>query len=60
MSIAITDEQRAVQESIRDWAEKVGTVDAVRELEPGAGTQPLVANRSSVGAWEKFTLTGAV
>jgi alkylation response protein AidB-like acyl-CoA dehydrogenase len=42
MTIAMTDEQAALQESIRDWATNAHTVDAVRRLEPGetAGWAP--------------------
>ncbi|GDY28980.1 acyl-CoA dehydrogenase [Gandjariella thermophila] len=40
MPIAITDEQRAVQESIRSWAEQAGALGAVRDSEPGAGRPP--------------------
>jgi 3-oxochol-4-en-24-oyl-CoA dehydrogenase len=39
--IAICPEQRALQASIRDWAERAGTLALVRDLEPGApGTSP--------------------
>ena len=37
MPIASTDEQLALQASIREWAKRARTVEAVRSLEPGAG-----------------------
>ena len=36
MPIAATDEQLALQASIRDWAKRAGTVAHVRSLEPGS------------------------
>jgi 3-oxochol-4-en-24-oyl-CoA dehydrogenase len=36
--IAITEEQRALQAAIRDWAKSVDPIAAVRRLEPAAGT----------------------
>lgn len=36
MPIAISAEQRALQASIRDWAERAGTLALVRGLEPGS------------------------
>ena len=35
MPIAATDEQLALQASIRDWAKRAGTLALVRGLEPG-------------------------
>ncbi|HUZ37919.1 MAG TPA: acyl-CoA dehydrogenase [Streptosporangiaceae bacterium] len=42
MPIAISEEQQAVQASIRDWAKRAGTLAMVRGLEPGtpAGAGP--------------------
>ena len=43
MPIAITEEQLALQESIREWAKRAGTLAQVRGLEPGgrpAGERP--------------------
>ena len=37
MPIASTDEQLALQASIREWAKRARTVEAVRSREPGAG-----------------------
>ena len=37
MPIAITDEQLAVQASIREWAKRTRTVEVVRSLEPAGG-----------------------
>jgi alkylation response protein AidB-like acyl-CoA dehydrogenase len=35
--IAATEEQRALQAAIRDWAKRAGTIALVRAQEPGAG-----------------------
>ena len=40
MPIAITDEQLALQSSIREWAKRAGAIEAVRALEPGPSGQP--------------------
>jgi hypothetical protein len=45
--IAISAEQRALQASIRDWAQRAGTVSLVRELEPG--TPPSVVAERALG-----------
>jgi 3-oxochol-4-en-24-oyl-CoA dehydrogenase len=37
LPIAITDEQLALQSSIREWAKRAGTLELVRGQEPGAG-----------------------
>ena len=37
MPIASTDEQLALQASIREWAKRATVIDVVRSLEPGAG-----------------------
>ena len=37
MPIAITEEQRALQAAVRDWAKSVDPIAAVRRLEPGSG-----------------------
>jgi 3-oxochol-4-en-24-oyl-CoA dehydrogenase len=37
LPIAITDEQLALQSSIREWAKRAGTLGLVRDQEPGAG-----------------------
>jgi alkylation response protein AidB-like acyl-CoA dehydrogenase len=37
LPIAITDEQLALQSSIREWAKRAGTIDLVRSREPGLG-----------------------
>ncbi|HZC40938.1 MAG TPA: hypothetical protein VE343_09710, partial [Streptosporangiaceae bacterium] len=37
MPIAATEEQRALQASIRDWAKRAGPLAIVRGLEPGPG-----------------------
>jgi hypothetical protein len=51
--IAISAEQRALQASIRDWAERAGTLALVRGLEPGAppsapGTPPIAGGTSQI------------
>jgi alkylation response protein AidB-like acyl-CoA dehydrogenase len=40
LPIAITDEQLALQSSIREWAKRAGAIEAVRGLEPGPPRQP--------------------
>ncbi len=37
MPIAITEEQRALQAAVRDWAKSVDPIAAVRRLEPASG-----------------------
>ncbi len=37
MPIAITEEQRALQAAVRDWAKSVDPIAAVRRLEPATG-----------------------
>ena len=39
MPIAICAERRALQASIRDWAEQAGTLALVRSLEPGSAPE---------------------
>ena len=39
MPIASTDEQLALQASIREWAKRARSIDLVRALEPGPGVQ---------------------
>ncbi len=43
MPIASTDEQLALQASIREWAKRAAVIDVVRGLEPGAGRHHGVA-----------------
>jgi alkylation response protein AidB-like acyl-CoA dehydrogenase len=45
--IAITEEQRALQAAVRDWAKSVDPIAAVRRLEPGSGTDAAAAD----GCW---------
>jgi hypothetical protein len=40
LPIAITDEQLALQASIREWAKRTGTIDLVRGQEPGTDDAP--------------------
>ncbi len=37
MPIASTDEQRALQAAVRDWAKRADPIALVRRLEPGSG-----------------------
>ncbi|HEY2077634.1 MAG TPA: hypothetical protein VGH53_14975 [Streptosporangiaceae bacterium] len=41
MPIASTDEQLALQASVREWAKRSAVIDVVRGLEPGAGALEL-------------------
>ncbi len=50
MPIAMTDEQLALQSSIREWAKRAGTVEAVRGLEPGLPASQGVATAAGSGA----------
>jgi len=43
LPIASTDEQLALQASIREWAKRAAVIDVVRGLEPGAGRHHGVA-----------------
>ena len=44
MPIAITDEQSALQSSIREWAKRAATIEVVRDQE-GTGDDPAAAQR---------------
>ena len=58
MPIAITDEQLAIQASIREWAKRTQTIEIVRSMEPGRGGEaagqggavPGAAAESAAGA----------
>ena len=39
MPIAITEEQRALQAAVRDWAKSVDPIALVRQLEPGSAAR---------------------
>jgi alkylation response protein AidB-like acyl-CoA dehydrogenase len=41
LPIASTDEQLALQASVREWAKRSAVIDVVRGLEPGAGALEL-------------------
>ncbi|HKD87506.1 MAG TPA: acyl-CoA dehydrogenase [Streptosporangiaceae bacterium] len=43
MPIASTDEQLALQASIREWAKRAAVIDVVRGLEPGTGSHHGIA-----------------
>src|SRR5215472_18487611 len=47
--IAISAEQRALQASIRDWAEPAGTLALVRGLEPGSTARTPGGQAAAVG-----------
>jgi alkylation response protein AidB-like acyl-CoA dehydrogenase len=49
--IAISAEQRALQASIRDWAERAGTRALVRRLEPGAPGTPGTPATQQAAPW---------
>ena len=46
MPVAATEDQLALQASIRDWAKRAAPLEAVRGLEPGGG-QPRTGQRGS-------------
>jgi alkylation response protein AidB-like acyl-CoA dehydrogenase len=50
LPIAMTDEQLALQSSIREWAKRAGTVEAVRGLEPGRQATQGIATAAGSGA----------
>jgi 3-oxochol-4-en-24-oyl-CoA dehydrogenase len=50
LPIAMTDEQLALQSSIREWAKRAGTVNAVRGLEPGRPASQGIATAAGSGA----------
>jgi 3-oxochol-4-en-24-oyl-CoA dehydrogenase len=45
--VAATEDQLALQASIRDWAKRAAPLEAVRGLEPGGGGQPSTGQRGS-------------
>ena len=52
MPIAITEEQRALQAAVRDWAKSVDPIAAVRRLEPAAGTDAASTEAAEpAGSW---------
>ena len=51
MPIAITEEQRALQAAVRDWAKSVDPIAAVRRLEPAAGTGAASTEGAEPAAW---------
>ena len=40
MPIAMTQEQQALQASLRDWAKRASTIAVTRALEPGSALEP--------------------
>jgi len=56
LPIASTDEQLALQASIREWAKRIAAIDLVRGLEPGGDAHHEVATTLSDGpAAERWT-----
>ena len=52
MPIAMTQEQQALQASLRDWAKRAGTRALVRAQEPGGHTeQPPLAEIAALGVF---------
>ncbi len=49
MPVAVTEEQLALQASIRDWAQRAGPLALVRGLEPDAGPVPAEASACWAG-----------
>ena len=54
MPVAATEDQLALQASIRDWAGRAAPLEAVRGLEPGDGTEERTSRREPPGAGERF------
>ena len=54
MPVAATEDQLALQASIRDWARRAAPLEAVRGLEPGDGTEQRTSRREPPGAGERF------
>ncbi len=64
MPIASTDEQLALQASIREWAKRTAAIDVVRGLEPGGGAHHDVATTMGDGPgaerWTALTELGVL
>ena len=56
MPIAITDEQLAIQASIREWAKRAGTIELVRSLEPGGRAD--AADAAAAERWSNLADLG--
>jgi alkylation response protein AidB-like acyl-CoA dehydrogenase len=52
--VAATEDQLALQASIRDWARRAAPLEAVRGLEPADGTEQRTSRREPPGASERF------
>ena len=57
MPIAITEEQRALQAAVRDWAKSVDPIAAVRRLEPASGADAAGAGRAAGLAWRSWVFS---
>ena len=62
MPIASTDEQLALQASIREWAKRAAVIDVVRALEPGAdgnhGVATALRDRPAAERWASLAELG--
>jgi 3-oxochol-4-en-24-oyl-CoA dehydrogenase len=54
LPIASTDDQLALQASIREWAKRAGTIDVVRGLEPPAGRGGVATTAGTEPAAERW------
>jgi len=52
--VAATEDQLALQASIRDWAKRAAPVQAVRGLEPGGGAEQRGSRKGPAGAGERL------
>ena len=59
MPIAITDEQLALQASIREWAKRAGTIEVVRgSQEPGRDSSPTTMSGAAPSAGQSLAELG--
>jgi len=56
--IAISPEQRALQASIREWANQAGTIALVRRLEPGQAPRAMSGQPAWAGHWDALADLG--
>jgi hypothetical protein len=54
LPIASTDEQLALQASVREWAKRSAVIDVVRGLEPGAGALDLTGTAGAAADGSEF------
>ncbi|HTA07340.1 MAG TPA: acyl-CoA dehydrogenase [Streptosporangiaceae bacterium] len=60
MPIASTDEQLALQASIREWAKRARSIDLVRALEPGQGIESGDHGVEAAGRWASLAELGVL